>query len=160
VNGVVQEIEAVQALARYKKHTIEAVVDRLKIAGGSRRFKKRLTDSVETALKLGEGRIIVHRMDERRHPHERGPFLLRHRLSGTGPTLFSFNSPLGMCPDCNGIGSKLAMDADKVIADAKLTIRQGAVIPWQGHFYRQRQAQRLLDGRAIEGHGRTVGVGS
>jgi excinuclease ABC subunit A len=133
VNGVVQEIEAVQALARYKKHTIEAVVDRLKVSGGSP-FRKRLTDSVETALKLGEGRIIVHRMDDGDIPMSEARSCCGIAYPELDPPLFSFNSPLGMCPDCNGIGSKLAMDADKVISDAKLTIRQGAVIPWQGHF--------------------------
>ncbi|WP_319523568.1 excinuclease ABC subunit UvrA [Breoghania sp.] len=133
VDGVVQDIEAVQTLARYKKHTIEAVIDRLKIAPDAA-FRKRLTDSVETALKLGQGRIIVHRMDA-------GDIAMSEARSCCGiaypelaPPLFSFNSPLGMCPDCNGIGSRLAMDADKVIADPNLTIRQGAVIPWQGHF--------------------------
>jgi excinuclease ABC subunit A len=133
VDGVVQDIEAVQTLARYKKHTIEAVIDRLKIAPNAA-FRKRLTDSVETALKLGQSRIIVHRMDV-------GDIAMSEARSCCGiaypeldPPLFSFNSPLGMCPDCNGIGSRLAMDADKVIADPKLTIRQGAVIPWQGHF--------------------------
>jgi excinuclease ABC subunit A len=133
VNGVVQEIEAVQALARYKKHSIEAVVDRLKIANtGS--FKKRLTDSVETALKLGEGRIIVHRMDSGDIPMSEARSCCGIAYPELDPPLFSFNSPLGMCPDCNGIGARLAMDADKVIADNNLTIRQGAIIPWQGHF--------------------------
>jgi excinuclease ABC subunit A len=133
VNGVVQEIESVQALARYKKHTIEAVVDRLKIAG-TNSFRKRLTDSVETALKLGDGRIIVHRMGSGDVPMSEARSCCGIAYPELDPPLFSFNSPLGMCSECNGIGSKLAMDADKVIADGKLTIRQGAVIPWQGHF--------------------------
>ena len=133
VNGVVQPIESIQSLARYKKHTIEAVVDRLKIARDDT-FRKRLTDSVETALKLGGGRIVVHRL-------ESGDIAMSEARSCCGvaypeldPPLFSFNSPLGMCPDCNGIGSRLAMDEEKVIADGALSIRQGAVIPWQGHF--------------------------
>ena len=133
VDGVVQPIESVQHLARYKKHTIEAVVDRLKVAQAAD-FRKRLTDSVETALKLGDGQIIVHRFDE-------GDIAMSEARSCCGvaypeldPPIFSFNSPLGMCPDCNGIGSRLAMDEEKVIADDNLTIRQGAVIPWQGHF--------------------------
>ncbi|MGD9310346.1 MAG: excinuclease ABC subunit UvrA [Desulfosarcina sp.] len=133
VNGVVQEIEAVQTLARYKKHTIEAVVDRLKINSNSQ-FRKRLTDSVETALKLGEGRIIIHRLDSGDIPMSEARSCCGIAYPELDPPLFSFNSPLGMCPDCNGIGSRLAMDADKVIADGKLSIRQGAVIPWQGHF--------------------------
>ena len=133
VNGVVQEIEAVQALARYKKHTIEAVIDRLKVAPDSR-FKKRLTDSVETALKLGQGRLIVHRLDSGDIPMSEARSCCAIAYPELDPPIFSFNSPLGMCPDCNGIGSRLAMDADKVVADPNLSIRQGAVIPWQGHF--------------------------
>ncbi|MFO7714461.1 excinuclease ABC subunit UvrA [Desulfosarcina sp.] len=133
INGVVQEIDAVQTLARYKKHTIEAVVDRL-IVSKQDDFRKRLTDSVETALRLGEGRIIVHRMDSGDIPMSEARSCCGIAYPELDPPLFSFNSPLGMCPDCNGIGSKLTMDEDKVIADAKLTIRQGAVIPWQGHF--------------------------
>ena len=133
VNGVVQAIEAVQTLARYKKHTIEAVIDRLKVAT-DKRFKKRLTDSVETALKLGQGNLIVHRMDEGDIPMSEARSCCGIAYPELDPPIFSFNSPLGMCPDCNGIGSRLAMDADKVIADSDLTIRQGAVIPWQNHF--------------------------
>jgi excinuclease ABC subunit A len=133
VNGVVQEIDAVQALARYKKHTIEAVVDRLKIVPDDR-FRKRLTDSVETALKLGDGRIIIHRMETGDIPMSEARSCCGIAYPELDPPLFSFNSPLGMCPDCNGIGSRLAMDADKVIADGKLSIRRGAVIPWQNHF--------------------------
>ena len=133
VNGVVQEIDAVQALARYKKHTIEAVVDRLKITPDDR-FRKRLTDSVETALKLGDGRIIIHRMEAGDIPMSEARSCCGIAYPELDPPLFSFNSPLGMCPDCNGIGSRLAMDADKVIADGKLSIRRGAVIPWQNHF--------------------------
>jgi excinuclease ABC subunit A len=133
VDGVVQSIDAVQQLARYKKHTIEAVVDRLKVAKANS-FRKRLTDSVETALKLGEGRITVHRLESGDIPMSEARSCCGVAYPELDPPLFSFNSPLGMCPDCNGIGSRLAMDEDKVIADLDLTIRQGAVIPWQGHF--------------------------
>ncbi len=133
VDGVVQDIEAVQTLARYKKHTIEAVVDRLKVTGNDD-FRKRLTDSVETALHLGEGRIIVHRMDHGDIPMSEARSCCGIAYPELDPPLFSFNSPLGMCPDCNGIGAKLAMDADKVVADGNLSIRHGAIIPWQGHF--------------------------
>jgi excinuclease ABC subunit A len=133
VNGLVQAIDAVQTLARYKKHTIEAVVDRLKVSKADS-FKKRLTDSVETALKLGGGRIIVHRMDSGDLPMSEARSCCGIAYPELDPPLFSFNSPQGMCPDCNGIGSTLAMDEDKVIADTTLTIRQGAVTPWKGHF--------------------------
>ncbi|WP_246804995.1 excinuclease ABC subunit UvrA [Desulfosarcina cetonica] len=110
-----------------------SVVDRLKITKGSN-FRKRLTDSVEQALKLGEGRIIVHRMESGDIPMSEARSCCGVAYPELEPPLFSFNSPLGMCPSCNGIGSNLAMDEEKVIADPKLTIRQGAIIPWQGHF--------------------------
>ncbi len=133
VDGVVQPIEEVQSLARYKKHTIEAVVDRLQVKP-SADFRKRLTDSVETALKLGEGNIIVHRLDSGDIPMSEARSCCGVAYPELDPPIFSFNSPLGMCPTCNGIGSKLAMDEEKVIADGKLSIRKGAIIPWQGHF--------------------------
>ena len=55
------------------------------------------------------------------------------------PALFSFNSPLGMCPECNGIGSQLSMDIDKLIPDKNLSIRQGAIIPWRNYFNKKRR---------------------
>jgi excinuclease ABC subunit A len=79
------------------------VVDRLKVSGGSP-FRKRLTDSVETALKLGEGRIIVHRMDDGDIPMSEARSCCGIAYPELDPPLFSFNSPLGMCPDCNGSG--------------------------------------------------------
>ncbi len=133
VNGVVLTIEEVQALARHKKHNIEAVVDRLEIREGEE-FKKRLTDSVETALKLGNGKIVVHVVD-------REDLFMSEARSCCGvaypelsPALFSFNSPLGMCSDCNGIGERLSMDVDKIVPDKSLSIRQGAVLPWRNYF--------------------------
>ncbi|MEJ2096309.1 MAG: excinuclease ABC subunit UvrA [Deltaproteobacteria bacterium] len=133
VDGVVQDIESVQDLAKHKKHTLEAVVDRL-IVKNDPAFRKRLTDSVEAALKLGQGRLIVH-VEGREELH------MSESRSCCGvaypeldPPLFSFNSPLGMCPDCNGIGSMLSMDEDKIIPNKNLSIRQGAIVPWQNYF--------------------------
>jgi len=140
VDGVVQELENVQTLARNKKHHIEVVVDRLKIKD-DKAFEKRLTDSVENALKLGKGQMIVHmpgkedlKMSEARSCCEIAyPELI--------PQIFSFNSPLGMCPDCNGIGTLLSMDPDKVVPDKNLSIRQGAVIPWKNYFIKKPRYQ-------------------
>jgi len=136
VDGVVQDLENVQALAKNKKHHIEVVVDRLKIKN-NKNFEKRLTDSVENALKLGSGQIIVHILG-------REDLKMSETRSCCGiaypeliPQIFSFNSPLGMCPDCNGIGTLLSMDADKIVPDKELTIRQGAVIPWKNYFIKK-----------------------
>jgi excinuclease ABC subunit A len=133
IDGVVREIEEVQGLAKHKKHNIEAVVDRLLVKTSSI-FKKRLTDSVETALKIGQGQLIVHVVGK-------GDIRMSEARSCCGiayppldPPLFSFNSPLGMCPDCNGIGSMLSMDVHKIVPDKNLTIRQGAIVPWQNYF--------------------------
>lgn len=139
IDGVVQDLEDVQSLARHKKHNIEVVVDRLQMKA-ERAFRKRLTDSVETALRIGQGSIIVHilgREDVRMSEARACCGVAYPELT---PPLFSFNSPLGMCPDCNGIGSLLSMDVDKIIPDKKLSIREGAVLPWQNYFLKPNSA--------------------
>jgi excinuclease ABC subunit A len=133
VDGVVSDIQVVQQLARHKKHSIEVVVDRLVVKSGEG-FRKRVTDSVETALKLGQGKIIVHVMGKEDIQMSEARSCCGIAYPELDPPLFSFNSPLGMCPDCNGIGSMLSMDVDKIIPDKSLSIRQGAVIPWQNYF--------------------------
>jgi len=133
IDGVVHALSDVQSLARHKKHNIEVVVDRLVIKAGSA-FRRRLTDSVESALKLGKGQIIVHILDgeDVRMSEERSCCGIAY--PELNPPLFSFNSPQGMCPDCNGIGTVLSMDEDKVVPDKKLSIREGAIIPWRNYF--------------------------
>ncbi len=133
VDGVVSEIQVVQTLARHKKHTIEVVVDRLVLKKGNS-FRKRLTDSVETALKLGQGKIILHVMGKEDIRMSEARSCCGIAYPELDPPLFSFNSPMGMCPDCNGIGSMLSMDVEKIIPDKTKTIREGAVIPWQNYF--------------------------
>lgn len=141
IDGVVRELADVQALAKNKKHNIEVVVDRLLVKGDDP-FRKRLSDSVETALKFGHGNLIVHIVD-------REDVLMSEARSCCGiaypelaPQLFSFNSPLGMCPDCNGIGTLLSMDEDKIVPDKTRTIREGAVIPWQNYFLKPDNSSR------------------
>lgn len=140
VDGVVQALEDVQTLARHKKHTIEVVVDRL-VLKSSKSFVKRLTDSVELALKFGRGRLIVH-------PLEGQELLMSEARTCCGlsypdlePALFSFNSPLGMCPQCNGIGSQLSMDVGKIVPEPGLSIRQGAVLPLRNYFQKKGGSQ-------------------
>jgi len=164
IDGVVHNLEDIQSLAKNRKHSIDVVVDRLVVNEGEA-FQKRVTDSVETALKIGNGQLVVHLMgeaDKRRGDANRttgdGNKVAgeeQHKVMGKAhedirmsearsccgiaypelePTLFSFNSPLGMCPECNGIGTLLYMDPDKIVPDHSLTIRQGAVLPWKNYF--------------------------
>ena len=133
IDGVVQDLADVQTLAKNKKHNIEVVVDRLVIKEGNA-FRKRLTDSVETALKYGKGRLIVHVMDREDIPMNEARSCCGISYPDLDPPLFSFNSPQGMCPECNGLGSVLSMDPDKIVPDPDLSIRQGAVIPWRNYF--------------------------
>ncbi|MFH1982153.1 MAG: excinuclease ABC subunit UvrA [Pseudomonadota bacterium] len=135
INGVIQDLDDVQKLHRHKKHTIEVVVDRLVVQSGDT-FRRRLTDSVELALKFGAGRLTVHVPDREDIIMSEARSCCAHAYPELEPTLFSFNSPLGMCPECNGIGSRLTMDPDKIVPDKALSILEGAVIPWRGYFAR------------------------
>ncbi|MFN2358376.1 MAG: excinuclease ABC subunit UvrA, partial [Desulfotignum sp.] len=140
VDGVVQDLENVQTLAKNKKHHIDVVVDRLVIkAEGA--FEERLTDSVETALKLGGGQIIVHILGREDIKMSEARSCCGVAYPELSPQIFSFNSPLGMCPDCNGIGTLLSMDPDKVVPDRDLSIRQGAVKPWKNYFIKNPRYQ-------------------
>ena len=145
VNGHVQGVEEEVELDRYKAHTIEAVVDRLVLQRESgeegEAFRSRLTDSVETALRLGDGRMIVAQLDAD-GAKGRGktsgvdiPFSEQLACPEHGTTLaeleprtFSFNTPHGACPECQGLGIKLEIDPDRVIPDRSLSIAEGAVV--------------------------------
>ena len=130
IDGMVVRLEDVEALDKQKKHSIELVVDRLSIHATDR---GRLTDSVETALREGKGKIVVDIAGER------SPRVFSEDNScptcGIGfpqlsPQSFSFNSPLGMCVECNGLGERQAADPELVIPDDSLSIRDGAVAVW------------------------------
>ena len=146
VDGEVQEVDEEIELDRYKMHTIEVVVDRLVVppsTGSGHRhpddptdFRPRLADSVETALQLGEGVVIVHNLSA--EPPEdllfSEHFACVHcgvSLSEIEPRTFSFNSPHGACPECQGLGTKLAIDPDLVVPNPDLSLRDGAIQPWQ-----------------------------
>ncbi len=136
VDGVVQDLENVQTLAKNKKHHIDVVVDRLVVKNDAA-FEKRLTDSVENALKLGGGQIIVHMLGREDLKMSEARSCCGIAYPELIPQIFSFNSPLGMCPDCNGIGTLLSMDVDKIIPNKELSIRQGAVLPWKNYFIKR-----------------------
>lgn len=136
VDGVISSIEDVQNLAKQKKHSIEALVDRL-VVKKNQEFTTRLVDSVETALKTGKGRLIVHVLGGEEIPMSEASLCCGFGFAPLDPPAFSFNSPQGCCSECHGLGSVLSVDPDKIIADPKLTIRQGAVIPWQSFFAKE-----------------------
>jgi excinuclease ABC subunit A len=157
VDGVVQNIEDVQSLARHKRHTIEAVVDRLVIQTGAT-FRQRLTDSVETALRLGQGRIVVHEIGRDDLAMNEARTCCGTAYPEPDPPLFSFNSPQGMCPACNGIGSLLTMDEDRLIPDKTLSIRQGAVVPWRNHFGKKNGGGGSWEARKLAAMERAWGI--
>ena len=130
INGVIQRLEDVTALDKKKKHTIEIVIDRLTIDPGDR---ARLTDSVEAAVKAGSGSVIVAvegEARERAYSEARACPDCGVGLPELSPQSFSFNSPLGMCVDCNGLGSSLEVDPELVVPNTELSINEGAIEPW------------------------------
>jgi len=140
VNHEVLLIEEVPALERYKKHTIEVVVDRVKVRDD---LRLRLAESLETALRLGEGLVRISFMDQ-----QQPEWLLSaqfacpecgYSLAELEPRLFSFNNPAGACPECDGLGLKTFFDAAKVIKDPQLSLAAGAIQGWdrRNNFYFQ-----------------------
>ncbi len=128
VDGVVVSLEDDIRLDKKKKHTIAAVVDRLIAKPG---IKQRLHDSVETALRYGEGIVVVAPegepekvMSQHRACHHCGI-----SFPEPSPQLFSFNSPQGMCPECSGLGTRMEMDPDLVVPNPDLSVNEGAVKP-------------------------------
>ena len=139
VDGEVVSLADPPKLAKQKKHSIEVVVDRLVSRSGDTSGKQRLTDSVETALGLAGGVLIVEMVDldaddpdrERRFS-EKMACPNDHPLSmdEVEPRSFSFNSPFGACPACSGIGTELEVDVSLIVPDEDKSIREGAILPW------------------------------
>jgi excinuclease ABC subunit A len=140
VNSEVRDVDEEIELDRYKMHTIEAVVDRLIIRPGDEdeggTDVARLTDSVETALKLGDGVLIVADVTDSEKPWDRlfsEHFACVHcgtNLPEIEPRTFSFNSPHGACPACTGLGVRLEIDPDLIFSQPTLTLEGGAIRPW------------------------------
>ncbi len=129
VDGRVQDVETEFRLEKRKKHNIEVVVDRLKI---SETVRGRLADSVETALQLGSGVIIVQVIGAQEHLFSEKYACVHCGISyeELSPRMFSFNSPYGACPACGGLGSKMEIDPRLVVPDQGLPISEGALTPW------------------------------
>jgi excinuclease ABC subunit A len=139
VDGVVHLLTEVPKLKKQEKHTIEVVVDRLQVKASS---KRRLTDSVETALQLGNGLVTLDFVDlPEDDPHRERTFsehlaCLDDDLSfeELEPRSFSFNSPFGACTECHGLGTRKEVDPELVVPDSEKTFAEGAIQPWSsGH---------------------------
>ncbi|HSW35902.1 MAG TPA: excinuclease ABC subunit UvrA, partial [Candidatus Limnocylindrales bacterium] len=134
VDGEVHELENEIILDKKKKHTIEVVVDRLVIRAG---IQPRLADSLETALKLSEGLVIVQEIDgtEQLFSENFACADCGFSFDEISPRIFSFNSPYGACPDCSGIGTRAEFVAELVIPYPELSLSEGAIHSWAGQNY-------------------------
>ena len=136
VDGEVYELEEEIVLDKNKKHNIEVVVDRLVIREG---VQTRLADSMETALKLSEGLVLVEEVggSELLFSENFACADCGFSFEEISPRIFSFNSPYGACPACSGLGTRSEFSADLVIPYPELSIREGAIHPWSGQNYYQ-----------------------
>ncbi len=153
VDGEVVQLASPPTLEKKLKHDIEVVVDRLVSREG---VQRRLTDSVETALGLAGGLLVVELVDADADDPQRERRFSEHRscpndhvltLDEIEPRTFSFNAPYGACPECTGIGSRLEVDPDLIVPDDELSLAQGAVAPWAqtSSEYFQRVLTALAD---------------
>lgn len=153
VNGHVYQVDEDIELDRYKNHSIEAIVDRLIVkyrpdddSEAAIAARSRLTDSIETALRLGGGVVIINEVNDSNNTVDH--FYSEHlscAYDGTSipdiePRTFSFNSPHGACPDCQGLGTKKEIEPDLVVPNKDLSLRDGAVVAWptddkQGYYW-------------------------
>ncbi len=133
IDGRVELIEEAGALDKRKKHTVEIVVDRLRRGDPSDSdWRSRVHDSVETALREGDGILLVavEGREDLLFSEKGGCPECGIGFPEMTPQLFSFNSPQGMCPECNGLGFRNEMDEDRVVPDPALSVNEGAVAPW------------------------------
>lgn len=155
IDGVPVDLASPIRLAKTKQHTIELIVDRLQTpADGEEReeFASRLVDSVETTLRAGEGLLVADLGDGRElvlSEHNACPHC-RISFPELSPQLFSFNSPLGMCPECNGLGTQLKVDPALIVNDPSLSLMDGA-LRWYGDL-RKKGAWRQRHLEAIAAH--------
>ncbi len=145
VDGDIYDVTEVPELSKSKQHDIEVVVDRIVIKEGVR---SRLFDSVEAALRIAEGYVVIDTMDGQEllfSEHYACP-VCGFTVPELEPRLFSFNAPFGSCPDCDGLGVKLEVDLDVVVPEAVKTLREGALAPWNpisSNYYPQMLEQAM-----------------
>ncbi len=156
VDGTVHQLSDPPTLKKQEKHDISVVVDRLAVKASA---KQRLTDSVETALRLADGLVVLDFVDlPDDDPHRERRFSERMAcpnghpltLDDLEPRTFSFNSPYGACPECTGIGIKKEVDPELVVPDPELSLADGAIAPWAGGQSAE-YFGRLLEGLASAG---------
>ncbi|HFR3551168.1 TPA: excinuclease ABC subunit UvrA [Streptococcus suis] len=145
VNGDVYDVSEVPELSKSKAHNIEVVVDRIVIKEG---IRSRLFDSIEAALRIADGYVIIDTMDEKEmHFSEYYACpVCGFTVPELEPRLFSFNAPFGSCSDCDGLGMKLEVDTDLIVPDASKTLRDGALAPWNpisSNYYPQMLEQAM-----------------
>ncbi|MFJ5759654.1 excinuclease ABC subunit UvrA [Neobacillus sp. NPDC093182] len=130
VNGEMLDLGDEIVLDKNKKHSIEVVIDRIVVKEG---ITARIADSLETALRLGEGKVIVDVIGEEEllFSENHACPLCGFSIGELEPRMFSFNSPFGACTECDGLGSKLEVDVDLVIPNKELTLKQHAIAPWE-----------------------------
>ncbi|MEC0370739.1 excinuclease ABC subunit UvrA [Paenibacillus chibensis] len=131
VDGELRDLSENIELEKNKKHTIEVVVDRIVIKEGT---EARLADSIETALKLSGGQLLVDVMgqEELRFSSNFACPICGFSMEELSPRMFSFNSPFGACPECDGLGVKMIVDPDLLIPDTEKSIEEGAFLAWTG----------------------------
>ena len=145
VNGDVYDVSEVPELNKSKAHNIEVVVDRIVIKEG---IRSRLFDSIEAALRIADGYVIIDTMDEKEmlfSEYYACP-VCGFTVPELEPRLFSFNAPFGSCSDCDGLGMKLEVDTDLIVPDASKTLRDGALAPWNpisSNYYPQMLEQAM-----------------
>ena len=130
VDDEIVDVNEVPQLDKNKNHTIEVVVDRLVVKDG---IETRLADSIETALELAEGNLTVDVIngEELKFSENHACPICGFSIGELEPRMFSFNSPFGACPTCDGLGQKLKVDLDLVIPDKNKTLNEGAIEPWE-----------------------------
>ncbi|MDW8751329.1 excinuclease ABC subunit UvrA [Streptococcus suis] len=145
VNGDVYDVSEVPELSKSKAHNIEVMVDRIVIKEG---IRSRLFDSIEAALRIADGYVIIDTMDEKEllfSEYYACP-VCGFTVPELEPRLFSFNAPFGSCSDCDGLGMKLEVDTDLIVPDASKTLREGALAPWNpisSNYYPQMLEQAM-----------------
>lgn len=156
VDGETVQLSDPPKLAKQYKHTIEVVVDRIVIKDG---IHQRLTDSIETALKLADGRVLIDFVDREQDDPERARSFSENlacpnnhplQIDTIEPRAFSFNSPFGACSACDGIGSRLEVDTDLLVPNPDLTLGEGAIAPWSQGKATTEYWLRLLAGLGEE----------
>ena len=127
LDGTIYEIDDIPIIQKNLKHHLDVVIDRIKIHVD---IKQRITESVETGLKIADGKIISINMDTKETKLFSAKFSCPHceyALTELEPRLFSFNNPMGACPECDGLGHKNFFDANRVVAFPQLSLSSGAI---------------------------------